>query len=103
MREVIEFESSEEYLRLDDEDEKSIGIICGAFANYISRLYSEERGSSVLDKAFNAIELLSSIRDPDIENMVVTEILENIYFDKYPELIKKLGNNSKALYERWLM
>jgi len=102
MQEASEFENSEEYHRLDDEDKKSVGIFCGAFANYISRVYGEEKDSAVLDRAFNAIESLSSTKDSDIENLVVTEILENLRFDEYPELTKKLGRNSKALYERWL-
>ncbi|WP_200348833.1 hypothetical protein [Halochromatium glycolicum] len=103
VQEVSGFSNSDEYLRLDDEDRKSPGIVCGAFANYISRIYGE-RGNAglVLDNAFNAIESLSSVQDSDVENLVVTEILENIHFDEYPELIQKLGSKSKALHERWI-
>lgn len=103
VQEVSGFSGSDEYLRLDDEDRKSPGIVCGAFANYVSRIYGEgSNADSFLDNAFNVIESLSSIQDSDVENLVVTEILENIHFDVYPELIQKLGNKSKALHKRWL-
>ncbi len=102
IQEVNEFSSSEEYLRLDNEDRRSTGIVCGAFSNYISRTYGEGNTSSLLNNAFNAIESLSSMQDIEVENLVVTEILENIHFDEYPELIQKLGSKSKALYDRWL-
>jgi len=99
---VDEFSSSEEYLRLDDEDRRSTGIVCGAFANYISRIYGEDNTNPLLVNAFDVIESLSAIQDIEVQNLVVTEILENIYFDEYPEIIQKLGNKSKALYDRWL-
>jgi len=102
IQEVDEFSSSEEYLRLDDEDRRSSGIVCGAFSNYISRIYGEGSASSLLNNAFDAIESLSSMKDIEIKNIVVTELFENIHFDEYPELILKLRNNSKALYDRWL-
>lgn len=102
IQEVGEFASSEEYLRLDDEDRKSAGIVCGAFANYVSRVYGESNTNALLVDAFNTIESLSAIQDIEVQNLVVTEILENIHFDEYPELIQKLGSKSKALYDRWL-
>ena len=103
LQEVSGFPNSDEYLRLDDEDRKSPGIVCGAFANYISRIYGEGGNADyILDTAFNAIESLSLVQDIDVENLVVAEILENIHFDEYPELIQKLGSKSKALHDRWL-
>ena len=102
VQEIDKFPDSEEYLRLDDEDRKSSGIVCGAFASYISRAYGEGDADLLLKKAFDTIEMLSSIQDVGVENLVVTEILENIHFDEFPELIQKLGNKSKALYDRWL-
>ncbi|MFI0416531.1 MAG: hypothetical protein ACH255_20625 [Candidatus Thiodiazotropha sp.] len=102
VQEIDGFSDSEEFLRLDDKDRKTAGIVCGAFANYISRTYSEGIAGPLLEKAFATIETLSSIQDVDVENLVATEILENIYFDEFPELIQKLGNKSKALYDRWL-
>lgn len=35
VREVNVFSVCDEYLRLNDEDRNSPGIVCGAFANYI--------------------------------------------------------------------
>lgn len=91
-QEVRGFSDSDEYLRLDNKDRKSLGIVCGAFTNYISRICGEcGNAVSVLENAFNAIESLSSAQDIDVENLVVTEVLENINFDEYPELIQKLG------------
>ena len=103
VQEVSGFSESDEYLRLDDEDKKFPGIVCGAFANYLSRVYSKGGNAAIMESAFKAIEALSSVQDSDVENLVVTEILENIHFDEYPELIQKLGSKSQALYERWLM
>jgi len=104
VQEVSGFSESDEYLRLDDEDKKFPGIVCGAFSNYLSRVYSEGRNAdAIMESAFKAIESLSSVQDSDVENLVVTEILENIHFDEYSELIQKLGSKSQALYERWLM
>jgi len=103
IQEVREFSNSDEYLRLDDEDRKSPGIVCGAFANYISRIYGEGGSiDSILDNAFNAIESLSSVHDSEVENLIVTEIFENIHFEEYPMLIQKLGSESMALYKHWL-
>ena len=100
---VREFSASDEYLRLDDKDRRSPGIVCGAFSNYISRIYNNSGGGSVvLPSAFAAIESLSSIEDQTVQNLVVTEILENIRFDEFPELVQKLGSKSRALHERWL-
>jgi len=103
VQKVSGFSDSDEYLRLDDKDRSSQGIVCGALANYISRIYGEgDNKNSILDSGFNAIELLSAMQDSDVENLVVTEILENIHVDEYPGLIHHLGSKSKLLYERWL-
>lgn len=103
VREVIGFSDSDEYLCLDAEDRKSPGIVCGAFANYISKIYRKGGDvDSILNSSFNVIESLSLVQDNDIKNLVVTEILENIRFDKYPELLQRLKKVSKALYEQWL-
>ena len=103
IQQVIGFADSDEYHRLDDEDRKYPGIVCGAFASYISRIY--EQGGDIdliIDNAFDVIESLCLKQYSDVENYVVTEILENIHFNEYPELIGKLKNKSKLLYDRWL-
>ena len=103
IQQVIGFADSDEYHRLDDEDRKYPGIVCGAFASYISRIYGQGGDIDlIIDNAFDVIESLCLKQYSDVENYVVTEILENIHFNEYPELIGKLKNKSKLLYDRWL-
>lgn len=102
-QEVKGFSKSDEYLRLDDEDKRIPGIVCGAFAIYVSRIYRESGGESIsLDSAFRAIESLCQWQDADVENLIVTEILENISFNDCPNLLQRLGCKSLSLYKRWV-
>jgi len=102
LAEVEGFSVSEEYARLDDEDRQSPGIVCGALANYVSRVWADSGSEPVLSSAFRIVESLSAVEDVEIQNLVVTELLENINFTDYPDLIQLMGPKSRALYDRWL-
>lgn len=100
---VIGFADSDEYHLLDDDDRKYPGIVCGAFASYICRINGQGGETDVIiDNAFEVIESLCLTQYSDVEDYIVTEILENINFYEYPELIGKLKHRSKLLYDRWL-
>lgn len=99
--EVDDFFCSNEYLLLDDEDKSAKYVVCGAFGNYINRVYSEGAEERVLD-AFRAIEKISEMEDIEVENMIVAGILEVIHFSEHPTLKEYLGKTTKVLFERWL-
>ena len=101
LEKVEGFAHSEEFLR-HQEWENTPGVICGAFAIYVSRIHRDGESSTILDSAFSAIEKLAAIRDSNIDTLIVTEILENIYFREFPELVRRLGPKSRALYDHWL-
>ena len=102
MEKIEGFVESEEYLGLDEEFRTSPGLICARCSSYINRIYREAGATDVIDNAFRIVELLSTVRDIEVQNIVVTEILEMIDFHKHPELFQRLGPRSKALYDRWL-
>ena len=96
------FANSEEFIR--HQQWKNVpGIVCGTLAIYISRIHRDGDPNGILDSAFSIIESLSSVGDGQIENLIVTEILENIHSNDYPELIERLGPESRALYDQWLV
>lgn len=48
------------------------------------------------------VESLSSNNDFEVQNIVVTAILESSDFEKISGLYMKLGKNTKILYEKWV-
>ena len=98
--EVPGFFESEEYRLLDSEDGKVPGLVAAAFTRYFEAL--QEAGA--LERCYAIIEKLASSSDPEVKNLVVTEIFENLRgSDESLEKIKEqLGPESRRLYQEWM-
>lgn len=109
--EVPEFLESDEFNRLDPKLRKNPGLVCAAFKDYFIRLQEAEiRGignnqmSAVLGKAYDVIEKLASSPDPEVQNAVITEILEHLWCSEQTlaRIKQRLKPKSLALYNRWI-
>ena len=98
--EVPGFSESEEYRLLDPEDRKVPGLITAAFTRYCEGL--EEAGA--LERCYAVIEKLASSSDPEVKNLVVTEIFENLRGsdESLRKIKEQLGPESRRLYQKWM-
>lgn len=105
------FPSSEEFQRLDAKLRNTPGLVCGAFKDYLVRLQEAEVNDKInaqdvaeLDRAYDAIEKLACSADPEVENVVVVEILEHLWCSEatLARIKQRLKPKSLALYNRWV-
>src|SRR5437879_5052897 len=111
VQKVPDFAASPEYKALSSADLQLPGVVCGAFAQFLSRLQqailtesrSEEDAVS-LSAAYRVLEWLATSQDPDVINAVVVEIFENL--DCEPQVLEaiktRFGKASGQLYDKWL-
>lgn len=111
VQKVPGFAASPEYKVLSSTDLQLPGVVCGAFAQFLSRLQHDiltgarsEEDAASLSAAYHVLEWLTTSQDPDVLNAIVVEIFENL--DGEPqvwEAIKThLGKASGDLYSQWL-
>jgi hypothetical protein len=100
------FETSAEYQNLRPYEVDIPGVVCGAFAKYVTRLFIEmEEGQNVpLQSALVIIESLSGSSDPGVVDLVLTEILEDMDLNREQmNILRSLsGQRTKELIDRCL-
>jgi hypothetical protein len=111
VQKVPGFAESPEYKALSSADLQLPGVVCGAFAQFLSRLQHDtltgsksEEAAARLAAAYHVLEWLTTSQDPDVINAIVVEIFENL--DCEPQVLEAikthLGKASRHLYDRWL-
>jgi hypothetical protein len=110
-REIPGFSSSEEFESLDPSDRHSPVFVCPALARYWLRLQRQEQAGGMdagaaesLSSIYRTVEALAASNDLGVQNLVVTEILENLDADMglIPLIKSRLGERTRQLYDRWL-
>src|SRR6266436_9559365 len=110
VQKVPDFAASPEYQALVSADLQLPGVVCGAFAQYLSRLQKDilarprsHEDVASLSAAYHALEWFATSHDPDVINAVVAEIFENL--DSEPHVLEAmkahLGKASGQLYDTW--
>lgn len=106
---VPNFSQSDEFKALDEEERKMPGLVCAAFAKRLVHLHqalsrSGEAQPVELEQCYAAIERMASSPDPEVKNLVVVEILENIPDLQLlqSEIKPRLKPKSLDLYNRWV-
>lgn len=83
------------------------GVVCGAFAQYVCRLFLTQRqtGDSSLQHALVVIDELSGSSDPEMVELVVTEVLENMDLtkDQMAALKSISGQQTRELIDKWIL
>ncbi len=111
VQKVPGFAESPEYKALGSADLQLPGVVCGAFAQFLSRLQTDaiegrrnEEGAASLSASYQVLEWCATSHDPDVINVVVVEIFENL--DGEPPVLDAikthLGKASGQLYDKWL-
>ncbi len=111
VQQVPGFAESPEYKALGSADLQLPGVVCGAFAQFLSRLQKDaiegtrnEEGAASLSASYQVLEWCATSHDPDVINVVVVEIFENL--DCEPPVLEsiktRLGKASRQLYDKWL-
>jgi hypothetical protein len=100
-----------EYKALGSADLQLPGVVGGAFAQFLSRLQQDtltgprsDEDAARLSAAYHVLEWLATSHDPDVINVVVVEIFENLDCESHVlEAIEThLGKASGQLYDTWL-
>ena len=105
---IPEFAESPELARLRPDERVLPGLVCGAFADFLTRVQSEALSgpgaSAIVDRCYGALERLASSTDPAVRNVVVVEILENLdgSVELMTEFRRHLQPNSRMLFEVWI-
>ena len=111
VQKVPEFAESPEYKALGSADLQLPVVVCGAFAQFLSRLQKDagegrgnKEGAASLSASYQVLEWCATSHDPDVINVVVVEIFENL--DSEPPVLEsiktRLGKASRQLYDKWL-
>ena len=95
------FKESPEYRAMRKYELDIPGVVCGAFAKYLCRLYLQPNVEQARESAQEALDLNAS--SIELADYVTDEIYENM--DCTPETMKsfseQLKPNALALYKRW--
>src|SRR4051812_26880942 len=94
---VPAFRDSTEYRSLDDKQQSSPGLVFAAFARFFESLKFESEEWACCRVA---IEHFACSADPEAQNLIVTEVLENLH--RPLETVPLLAHCSRSLYNRWL-
>jgi len=111
VQKVPDFAASPEYTALESAEIQFPGVVCGAFAQDLSRLQKDtlarprsHEDAASLSAAYHALECFATSHDPDVINAVVVDIFENL--DREPHVLEAmkahLGKASGQLYDTWL-
>jgi hypothetical protein len=77
----------------------------GAFARYLSNLYASAQGDTrEIEQAQRAIDRLAASADPDVVNVLQTEVFEHVDLsDRAARRFKSaLGAHARQLYDEWM-
>jgi hypothetical protein len=111
LQEVPSFGESLEFAQLSDYEREIPGVVCAAFTKFLQHYQTEAtnralstRETKILSDCYRLIERFSSSADPEVVNLVVVEIFENLNCERQllQQIKSKLGPKSKELYERWI-
>jgi len=111
LAEVPDFAAAQEFRELSSDEVSSPGLLTAAFTRYFARLLQEKCSiprrltpQVKIEKGFELIEKLAKSPDPEVENLAVVEVFENLNLSdpELGEFLRGLKPVSKALYERWL-
>jgi len=100
------FFASQEYKQLDQDDASVTGLVCAAFARYWSRL--AQAGNLMACEEFKqcvqAAEILSSSKNAETLNYVVTEIFENLGPEEVvvKSIREHMEKKTRQLWHQWL-
>src|SRR5271170_4799499 len=75
MQLVPEFAVSEEYKLLEETDRTTPGIVFAQFTRFMEAFVLDRL---ILDKCTKAIELFASYGESEADNLLVTEVFENL-------------------------
>lgn len=104
---VSGFEESTEYREMRDYELDIPGVVCGAFARYLSRVHTVEAVAEnqpatemAIASAHEAIETLASSPESAVRCLLTDEIFENL--NSEPEVLERIRSRLKpkalALY-----
>lgn len=106
---VPELKDDSSYIYLEQNDLLLPGLIFAAFACHIKKLHDQLESDSQqlsakeeLEKSYQVIEELCLLNNNNIDNLIVTEVLENIEYGKHPLVIEMMGKQTHDLYRRWI-
>ena len=111
VQKVPGFADSPAYHALSSADRQLPGVVCGAFAQFLSRLQPDiltgarsAEAAAGFPAAYHVLEWLATSQAPDVIKAVVVEIFENL--DCEPQVLEALkthlGKASRQLYDKWL-
>jgi hypothetical protein len=111
LRDVQGFADSKEYESLVDYDLSDVtGLVCAKFTRFFLRFQEEEirhglsdRDARTLEDAYRVIEELSSSPDLSVQNLIQTEVFENMTVsgDVITAAMGRFGVKTRDLYEDW--
>ena len=104
---VSGFRESAEYQALRPYELEIPGVVCGAFAGFLSRIHQEEGSGArakitpIAESAHQALEDMASVAEVVV--YLTDEVFENL--DLTPkaecEFKQHLGPNARVLYDQW--
>lgn len=108
---VSGFRESHEYREMRDYELDIPGVVCGAFARYLSRIHAESAAANnqsaigtAVASAHEAIETLASSPETAVRSLVTDEIFENLEckLDVLEQMKSHFKPKALALYQRWI-
>jgi hypothetical protein len=111
VKSVSGFADSPEYERLDETSRSIAGLVTGQLGIMLVRLQSEAlrrtptaEADATLRDSYRAIDYLASSPSPEVQNLVVVEVLEQIDGPKEVRdaIVDQFGSATRQLYRRWV-
>jgi len=104
---VSGFGESPEYRKLRDYEFDIPGVVCAAFADYLGRIHQEERSernARIISSAHETLEMLASLPETAVRDLVTDEIYENMECkpDALERFKDQLRPSARVLYLRWI-
>ena len=103
LAQVPALRQSSAFARLSETSRCLPGVVCATFARYIAELAANVHEREHLSSVMQVVERLATSNESEIQNLVVTEILENMEDNVLRTLAPLMGTNCKALYERYVL
>ena len=108
---AVGFSDSPEFLRLEPGLRHVPGLVMGQLTIWIRRLQAElltrpedPQVAQSLEQALLAVDAMSATTNPEIQNLVVVEVLEHLHGPPslVDALVGRFGVATRALYARWV-
>ena len=103
--------SAPSYQLLTRDQRRVSGLVAAALTTFMEDLQHRALARTLdadqlnsLENAYLLVESLASSKDIEVQNLVVTEILENIRAEEAAlrEMLSRFGPNTASLYRRWI-